>query len=299
MPNVWIGIDAGKTAHHCVVVDREGQRLLSRRISNDESVIQTLIDDVATLAEGGKATWAKDLNSAGAALLLALLVAADQAAFYICGRVVYHAAAGYRGEGKTDAKDAAIIADQARMRRDRHPIRIPDETAAALRILTGYRTDRMRDRTRTINRIRALLNEFFPALERALDLSNAKGTLILLTGHQTPDGIRRVGRSRLEAWLRKHGMYNPAKGAETALDAAHEQHVRVTGQNVAASCHRCVGATSARHPHRADGTRQTDHHSVRGTQLCRDPRIDAWYRSAVGGGVHCGHRRRHGVDRQR
>lgn len=80
----------------------------------------------------------------------------------------------------TDAKDAAII---ARMRLDLHPIRIPDETAAALRILTGYRTDRMRDRTRTINCIRALLNEFFPALERALDLSNAKGTLILLTGY--------------------------------------------------------------------------------------------------------------------
>lgn len=155
--------------------------------------------------------------------------------FYIPGRVVYHAAAGYRGEGKTDAKDAAIIADQARMRRDLHPIRIPDETAAALRILTGYRTDRMRDRTRTINRIRGLLSEFFPALERALDLSNAKGTLILLTGHQTPDGIRRVGLSRLETWLRKHGVYNPAKVAQIALDAARKQHVRVTGQRAAAS----------------------------------------------------------------
>ncbi|OZF25798.1 IS110 family transposase [Rhodococcus sp. 14-2496-1d] len=139
------------------------------------------------------------------------------------------------GEGKTDAKDAAIIADQARMRHDLHTVRIPDETAAALRILTGYRTDRMRDRTRTINRIRALLSEFFPALERALDLSNAKGTLILLTGHQTPDGIRRTGRSRLETWLRKHGVYNPAKVAEVALDAARAQSVRITGQNVAAA----------------------------------------------------------------
>lgn len=54
------------------------------------------------------------------------------------------------------------------MRRDLHPIQIPDETAAELRILTGYRTDRMRDRTRTINRIRVLLSEFFPALERVL-----------------------------------------------------------------------------------------------------------------------------------
>lgn len=88
MPNVWIGIDAGKTAHHCVVIDNEGQRLLSRRINNDENVIKELIDDVTRLADGGKAVWATDLNSGGAALLLALLIAAKQAVFYIPGRVV-------------------------------------------------------------------------------------------------------------------------------------------------------------------------------------------------------------------
>ncbi|MFC1474252.1 hypothetical protein [Rhodococcus qingshengii] len=46
----------------------------------------------------------------------------------------------------------------------------------------------MRGRTRTINRFRALLSIYFPALERALDISNVKATLILLSGYQTPDG---------------------------------------------------------------------------------------------------------------
>jgi len=36
---------------------------------------------------------------------------------------VNRAADGYRGEGKTDARDAYVIADQARMRRDLRPIR--------------------------------------------------------------------------------------------------------------------------------------------------------------------------------
>nr|QIY66110.1 IS110 family transposase [Streptomyces sp. RPA4-2] len=31
---------------------------------------------------------------------------------------VHHAPRGYHGDGKTDAKDAYVIADQARMRRD-------------------------------------------------------------------------------------------------------------------------------------------------------------------------------------
>jgi Transposase len=57
-----------------------------------------------------------DLNARGAALLIALLAGRGQQVLYIPGRIVHHAAATYRGDGKTDAKDARIIADQARMR---------------------------------------------------------------------------------------------------------------------------------------------------------------------------------------
>ena len=58
-------------------------------------------------------------------------------------------------------------------------------------------------RTRAINRLRAQLLEYFPALERAFDNSGSKAALILLTGYQTPDGLRRAGAARLAAWLRK------------------------------------------------------------------------------------------------
>ena len=50
---LWAGIDAGKTAHHCMVVDADGQRVLSRRIDNDESALLELIRAVTSLAEGG------------------------------------------------------------------------------------------------------------------------------------------------------------------------------------------------------------------------------------------------------
>ncbi len=109
-------------------------------------------------------TWAVDLNNGGAALLIALMAEREQRLHYIPGRVVHHAAGGYRGgDSKTDAKDAAIIADQARMRRDLHPMRAGDEISIELGILTSRRTDLMRDRTRTINRLRALLGTYFPA----------------------------------------------------------------------------------------------------------------------------------------
>src|SRR5438270_3284334 len=132
---LWAGIDAGKSDHHCVVIDTDGNRLLPQRVANDEIVLLDLIAAVRMLAEGGEVTWAIDLNGGGAALLIALLIDADQRLLYIPGRTVYHASGGYRGDGKTDAKDAAVIADQARMRRDLQPLRPGDDIAVDLRTL--------------------------------------------------------------------------------------------------------------------------------------------------------------------
>jgi transposase len=232
---LWAGIDAGKIDHHCVVVDTDGQQLLSQRISNDETALRELITAVRALADGGDVTWAIDLNHGGAALLITLLIAADQRLLYIPGRTVYHASGGYRGDGKTDAKDAAVIADQARMRRDLQPLRPGDETAADLRILTARRGDLVADRTRAINRLRAQLLEYFPALERAFDYSNNKTALILLTGYQTPDGLRRAGAARLETWLRKRKARNASVIAETAIAAADAQRATIPGQQLAAA----------------------------------------------------------------
>src|ERR1700757_1439786 len=232
---VWAGVDAGKADHYCVVIDADGASLLSRRITNDEAALLELIDTVTALADGGEITWAIDLNAGGAALLIALLITAQQRLLYIPGRTVHHASGGYRGDGKTDAKDAAVIADQARMRRDLQPLRPGDDIAIELRILTSRRSDLVADRTRAINRLRAQLLEYFPALERAFDYSKSKAALILLTGYQTPDGLRRAGTARLTAWLHKRKARNADAVAATAIEAANAQYTVVPGQQLAAA----------------------------------------------------------------
>ena len=111
-----------------VVIDGEGRRLLSRPVANDEAELADLVDVVLQLA--GTLTWAIDLADGGAALMITLLLDRGQRVLYLPGIAVNRAAAAYRGEGKTDAKDAAIIADQARMRRDlrvlRHGVSVSD-----------------------------------------------------------------------------------------------------------------------------------------------------------------------------
>jgi transposase len=113
-------------------------------------------------------------------------------------------------------------------------VRGADQISVDLRLLTARRTDLVCDRVRAINRLRATLLEYFPALERAFDYSK-KAPLILLGGYQTPEGIRRMGLTRLAGWLRKRGCRNSAKMAEKALEAANAQHTVLPAQSMGAA----------------------------------------------------------------
>jgi transposase len=228
---IWAGTDIGKTHHHCVVLDGEGRKLLSRRVLNDEPELLALLADVLALDED--VLWAVDVADGMAALWINVLLNHGQHLVYIPGLAVNRASAGYRGMGKTDAKDAVVIADQARMRRDLAVIRPDDEHAVELRILTDRRSDLTADRTRRINRLRGQLTGIFPALERVLEMGNV-GPLVLLTGYQTPAALRRTGRSRLETWLRNRKVRGADTLAQAALEAAERQHTSVPGEKITA-----------------------------------------------------------------
>ena len=176
-------------------------------------------------------------------MLITLLDAHGQEVLYLPGRVVHHAAATYRGDGKTDAKDARIIADQARMRTDLQPIHPPDPVAIGLRLLTSHRLDVIHDRVRAINRLRAVLLEYFPALERSFDYSKHKAALTLLTGFATPQRIRRAGVTRLAAWLKARGCRNATSVARTAVEAANAQTSELPSQSTGAKLASKLAAT--------------------------------------------------------
>ncbi|NUH40140.1 IS110 family transposase [Streptomyces samsunensis] len=232
VPEIWAGADIGKEHHHCVVVNSADEPLLSRRVLNDETELGQLIGDV--LAISTDVLWAVDLNHGGAALLIGLLLNHDQPMAYLPGLGVHRASATYKGEDKTDTKDAFVIADQARVRRDLGLLRPGDEIAVDPRTLTNRRLEVVSDRTRQINRLRARLLEIFPGLERSLDLVN-KGPVMLLTGYQTPAAIRRAGVKRIETWLKDWKVRGAAVLARTAVDTARAQQTALPGEKPAAA----------------------------------------------------------------
>src|SRR5215208_5768386 len=178
MEKAWLGVDAGKEAHWADMLDASGAQLLSRKVENEEADLSKLIDDALSLAE--EVLWAVDQPGGGAALLLALLWERDQRVLYMPGLTVDRARDTYRGESKTDARDARVIADQARMRPDLGELRAGEEEISELQLLLGRRSDLITDQNRTITRLREALLSLFPALEWALDL-NRRGPLTLLT----------------------------------------------------------------------------------------------------------------------
>ncbi len=140
----WAGIDAGKGHHWATVVDGSGGTLWSKKIDNDESAILTAIGEVLDLAD--EIHWAVDISGTSSALLLALLAAHGQQAVYVPDRTVHRMAGAYRGEAKTDARDAYVIAETARQRRDFATIDVPAQLAADLALLTAHRSDLVADR---------------------------------------------------------------------------------------------------------------------------------------------------------
>ena len=231
MDQAWAGVDAGKEFHWAHVLDASGTELLSRRVENDEADILRLIEEALSLAE--EVVWAVDQPGGGAALLLALLWEGDQKVLYVPGISVDRARQTYRGESKTDARDARVIADQSRMRSDLGELSPGEQEISELRLLLlGRRRDLITDRSRVITRLREMLLSLFPALERALDV-NSKGPLILLTHYQTPAQLRRAGHRRVAAYLRNRSVKGSDKVARKALSAAGSQSVVLPAQEVA------------------------------------------------------------------
>jgi transposase len=146
---LWVGIDVGKQFHHACAVDERGATVFSRKVKNRQGAIEELITRTVAKAGagavGGEVTWALDMTSGSASLLVALLVATGQPVRSVPGRLVNRMSGAFTGEGKTDAKDARTIAETARLRSDLAPVTVPDQVVGDLQVLTARRDDLMAD----------------------------------------------------------------------------------------------------------------------------------------------------------
>jgi transposase len=242
---VAVGIDVAKETHWAAVkVAGTGKVLASHAVDNGPQAIADLIAEIrAAEADHGPATVGIDILGGIAALAEAMLLADGLRVVHVPGLAVNRARRATRGgEHKSDPKDAAVIADQVRVRDDLRPVEAAREIDVELRLLAGRRSEIVADQTRRAQRIRDLLVSVFPGLERVVDVTSKAG-LHLLTRYVTPAEIRRAGKARLTSHLNRAGRVRDStitNLADAATAAAHAQRIAVPGEAVAAGLIRAL-----------------------------------------------------------
>jgi transposase len=227
--DVYCGLDVGKSEHHATALDRAGQRLFDRPLPQDEAKLRELFSG---LQQHGKVLMVVDQPNTIGALPVAVARDCGCEVAYLPGLAMRKAADLYPGKSKTDARDAFIIAETARSMP--HTLRAVDrdsEVLSALKVLSGFDADLTHECTRAINRLRSLLLQIFPALERVFpgDVLTRALVLDMLIKYAGPTGLRAAGRANVLRWARNHSRKDPAKLIEAVFTALNEQTVTVTG----------------------------------------------------------------------
>ncbi|MGW1564624.1 IS110 family transposase [Streptomyces sp. NPDC002144] len=215
---VFLGLDVGKSAHHGHGLTPAGKKVFDKPLPNSEPKLRAVFDK-RTAKFGTVLVIVDQPASIGA---LPLTVARDAGC---------RIADLYPGEAKTDAKDAAVIADAARtMPHTLRSLALTDEITAELTVLVGFDQDLAAEATRTSNRIRGLLTQFHPSLERVLGPRlDHQAVTWLLERYGSPAALRKADRRRLVELIRPKAPRMAARLIDDVFEALDEQTVVVPG----------------------------------------------------------------------
>ncbi|MFB7294046.1 IS110 family transposase [Actinacidiphila glaucinigra] len=226
---VFLGLDVGKSAHHGHGLTPAGKKVFDKPLVNNEPKLRAVFDKLRD--KFGTVLVIVDQPASIGALPLTVARETGCQVAYLPGLAMRRIADLYPGEAKTDAKDAAVIADAARtMPHTLRSLELTDEVTAELTMLVGFDQDLAAEATRTSNRIRGLLTQFHPSLERVLGprLDHTAVTW-LLERYGSPQALRKAGRRKLVEVIRPRAPRMATRLIDDVFDALDEQTVVVPG----------------------------------------------------------------------
>ncbi|MFF3768616.1 IS110 family transposase [Streptomyces sp. NPDC001922] len=226
---VFLGLDVGKHAHHGQGLTPAGKKVFDKPLPNSEPKLRAVFDKLT--AKFGTVLLVVDQPASIGALPLTVARDAGCEVAYLPGLAMRRIADLYPGEAKTDAKDAAVIADAARtMPHTLRTLDLTDEVTAELTMLVGFDQDLAGEANRTSNRIRGLLTQFHPSLERVLGPRlDHQAITWLLERYGSPAALRKAGRRRLVEVIRPRAPRMAERLVDDIFTALDEQTVVVPG----------------------------------------------------------------------
>jgi transposase len=223
---IFCGIDWAERHHDVAVVDQTGAVLVTRRVTDDLAGFTALSGLLAEHAGQDGPAVVDIAIETDRGLLVAALRAAGHRVFAVNPKAVdrYRDRWAVSG-GKSDPKDALVLAHLLRTDRDRHrPLPTDTATGQAVAVLARAHQDTVWARQQDLNRLRSQLREFFPAALTAFPDLSTNTALTVLAAAPTPAAAAELTRANLTDLLHTAGRgTRPAEAARLAEVFAAEQ----------------------------------------------------------------------------
>ncbi len=207
------GLDWGAGGHAVCVVDEKGAVALRIEIAHDAAGLAEMRKKLGRLAPAGDIPIAIERPSG---LIVDILVDAGHTVVPIHPNVVKACRPRYRAAGgKSDPGDAYMLADI--LRTDGHrfrPLTPNSDQIKALQAQVRYRADLVAERVAQANRLRSLLESFWPGAARMFANIDSGISLAFLQQWPTPESDGGPTERRLATFLKAHsysGRRTPAE----------------------------------------------------------------------------------------
>jgi transposase len=209
----WAGLDWGGAVHAVCVIDEVGQVVERFVVEHSADGIDALLARLARIAPPAELPVTIERPSG---LIVDALIEAAHQVVPLHPNVVKACRPRYRAAGgKSDPGDAYMLADI--LRTDGHRFRALQpcsDEIKALRTLVRARDDLVAERVALANRLRSLLDGFWPGAAAIFADVDSPIALAFLARYPTPDSAARLGEKRLAAFLAQHaycGRRSPAE----------------------------------------------------------------------------------------
>ncbi|MFI0915593.1 IS110 family RNA-guided transposase [Streptomyces abikoensis] len=225
-----IGDDWAEDHHDVEIQDETGRKLAAAKLPEGVAGVAKLHELVAR--HGGDGLEAADVVvgiETDRGPWVQALIAAGYRVYAINPRQVARFKERYASSGaKSDKGDAHALADMVRIDRDQlRPVAGDSEQAQAVKVVARAHQSLIWERTRTFQRLRNTLREYFPAaLNAYADLTlTSTDALELLIKAPTPAAAAKLTRPQITAPLTRARRHNRAQKAATIQAALREEHL--------------------------------------------------------------------------
>jgi transposase len=198
------GLDWGAAAHAvCVIDEMSGGIVAHLEVEHTAAGLAEMLASLARIAPASELPVAIERPTG---LVVETLVEAGHPVVPIHPNVVKACRPRYRAAGgKSDPGDAYMLADI--LRTDGHrfrPLQPCSDEIKALRALTRTRDDLVAERVALANRLRSLLDGFWPGAAAIFAAIDSPIALAFVQRYPTPESAARLGEKRLAAFLAQH-----------------------------------------------------------------------------------------------